>query len=123
MSKIICKICGAEEESNRWIPKTKEEVEKEQMCFSCLHWARQHRLDLTERGEHGWAVINGVHYVLCPHTDLNWPRGMGGVKKRIRFFDGYETICDNLWCQGDIPSGHWRDLMPDNAKFVTEKNR
>lgn len=28
MSKIICKICGAEEESNRWIPETKEEVEK-----------------------------------------------------------------------------------------------
>lgn len=121
MSKIICKICGAEEESNRWIPETKEEVEKEQMCFSCLHWARQHRLDLTERGEHGWAVINGVHYVLCPHTDLNWPCGFGGVENRIRFFDGHETICDNLWCQGDIPSGHWRDLMPDNAKFVTEK--
>ena len=119
--KIICKICGAEEESNRWIPETKEEVEKEQMCFSCLHWARQHRLDLTERGEHGWAVINGIHYVLCPHTDLNWPRGMGGAEKRIRFFDGYETICDNLWCQGDIPSGHWRDLMPDNAKFIYEK--
>lgn len=88
MSKIICKICGAEEESNRWIPETKEEVEKEQMCFSCLHWARQYRLDLTERGEHGWAVINGVHYVLCPHTDLNWPCGFGGVENRIRFLMG-----------------------------------
>ena len=29
--KVICKICGAEEESNRWIPETKEKVEKEQM--------------------------------------------------------------------------------------------
>ena len=122
MSKIICKICGAEEESEKWIPQTKESVEKEQMCFRCLHWAEQHRLDLTERGEHGWAVINGIHYVLCPHTDLNWPRGMGGAKMRIRFFDGYETICDNLWCQGEIPSGHWRGLMPDNAKFVTEND-
>ena len=50
MSKIICKICGAEEESEKWIPETKEKVEKEQMCFRCLHWAEQHRLDLTERG-------------------------------------------------------------------------
>ena len=73
---------------------------------------------LKERGEHGWAVIDGKHYVLLPHTDLNWPRGMGGAKMRIRFFDGYETICDNLWCQGEIPSGYWRDLMSDNAKFI-----
>ena len=122
MSKIICKICGAEEESNSWIPNTKEKVEKEQMCFSCLHWAKQHHLDLTERGEHGWAVINGKHYILGPHMDF-WPRGFGGAKVKIKFFDGYETECDNLWCQGDIPSGHWRDLMPDNAEFVTEKNR
>lgn len=63
MSKIICKICGAEEESEKWIPQTKERVEKEQMCFRCLHWAEQHHLDITERGE-----------------------------LRIRFFDGYETI-------------------------------
>ena len=119
--KVICKICGAEEESEKWIPQTKERVKKEHMCFSCLHWAEQHRLDLTERGEHGWAVINGVHYVLCPHTDLNWPRGMGGAKMRIRFFDWYETICDNLWCQGEIPSGHWRDLIPDNAEFIQKR--
>lgn len=84
--KVVCKICGAEEESEKWIPQTKERVEKEQMCFRCLHWAEQHRLDLTERGEHGWAVINGNHYVLLPHTDINWPRGMGGAKMRIRFF-------------------------------------
>ena len=29
--KVICKICGAEEESERWIPKTKEKVEEEKM--------------------------------------------------------------------------------------------
>ena len=87
--KVVCKICGAEEESGKWIPQTKERVEKEQMCFRCLHWSKQHRLDLTERGEHGWAVINGNHYVLLPHTDINWPRGMGGAKMRIEFFDGY----------------------------------
>lgn len=121
MSKIICKICGAEEESEKWVTQTKEKVEKEQMCFNCLHWAEQYYLDHTEREEHGWAVINGIHYVLHPHTDINWLRGMSGAKMRIKFFDGYETMCDNLWCQGDIPEGHWRDLLPDNAEFITEK--
>ena len=122
MSKIICKICGAEEESEKWIPYTKEKIEEKQMCFNCLHWAEQYYLDCTDRGEHGYAIINGIHYVLRPHTDINWMRGMCGDKMRIRFFDGYETICDNLWCQGEIPSGHWRDLMPDNAKFVAEND-
>ena len=27
MSKVICKICGAEEESDKWILQTKEMVE------------------------------------------------------------------------------------------------
>ena len=92
------------------------------MCFNCLHWLEQYYLDYTERGKHGYAIINGIHYVLRSHTDLNWPRGMGGVKKRIRFFDGYETICNNIWCQGEVPSGHWKVLMPDNAKFVMEND-
>ena len=122
MSKIICKICGAEEESEKWIPYTKEKIEEQQMCFNCLHWAEQHRLDLTERGEYGYAIINGIHYVLHSHTNINWMHGMCGAKMRIRFFDGYETICDNLWCQGKVPSGHWRDIIPDNAKFVTEND-
>ena len=122
MSKIICKICGAEEESEKWIQHTKEKIEEKQMCFNCLHWAEQHRLDLTERGEHEYAIINGIHYVLRPYTDINWMRGMCGAKMRIMFFDGYETICNNLWCQGEVPSGHWKVLMPDNAKFVMEND-
>lgn len=122
MSKVICKICGTEEESDKWISHTKEKIEEKQMCFNCLHWLEQYYLDCTERGKHGYAIINGIHYVLRPHTDLNWPRGMGGVKKRIRFFDGYETICNNIWCQGEVPSGHLKALMPDNAEFVMEND-
>ena len=122
MSKIICKICGVEEESEKWIPYTKEKIEEKQMCFNCLHWSEQYYLDCTERGKHRYAIINGIHYVLRPHTDLNWPRDIGGVKKRIRFFDGYETICNNLWCQGEVLSGHWKVLMPDNAKFIMEND-
>ena len=122
MSKIICKICGAEEESEKWIPYTKEKIEEKQMCFNCLHWEEQYCLDLTEREKHRYAIINGIHYVLRPYTDINWMRGMCGAKMRIKFFDGYKTICNNLWCQGEVPSGHWKVLMPDNAKFVMEND-
>lgn len=122
MAKIICNICGHEEDSERWIlPETAQKIQNLGICFECLYWRTQTTLDDTERGLHGWAVINGTHYVLASHTNANWPRGMGGVKKKIRFFDGYETECDNLWCQGEVPSGYWRDLLPDNAEFITEK--
>lgn len=120
MSKIICNICGREEDPERWIPETAQKIKNLGICFECLHWRTQTTLDDTERGLHGWAVINGMHYVLAPHTDVNWPRGMGGAKMKIRFFDGYETECDNLWCQGEVPEGYWRDLLPDNAEFITE---
>ena len=120
MTKIICNICGREEDLERWVPETAQKIQNLGICFECLYWRTQTTLDDTERGLHGWAVINGTHYVLAPHTNFNWPRGMGGVKKKIRFFDGYETECDNLWCQGEVPSGYWRDLLPDNAEFITE---
>lgn len=120
MAKIICNICGREEFPGRWIPETAQKIRNLGICFNCLHWRTQTTFDDTERGLHGWAVINGMHYVLVPHTDANWPRGMGGEMK-IRFFDGYETECDNLLCQGEVPAGYWRDLLPDNAEFIIEK--
>ena len=119
MAKIICKYCGAEEESERWIPDVKTKIEKEEICHSCYHWMEQYDLDKTERGEHGYAIVNGVHYVLCPHTDAEIFRGFGGRKFYFKFNDGYETMCDNVWCQGVIPDGHWRDLMPDNVTMKT----
>ena len=120
MAKIVCRICGKVEDSDRYIPDTKKSIELNECCFRCLHWHDQMMLDAVERGEHKWAVINGTHYVLCEHTDAEVFRGYGGHKFKIRFNDGYETICDNLWCQGDIPEGYWRELKPDNAKFINE---
>ena len=122
MSKVICKICGSEEESDKWITHTKEKIEEKQMCFNCLHWEEQYYLDCTERGKHGYAIVNGIHYTLHPHTDINWLRGMGGAKFKIKFFDRYETTCDNLWCQGEVPSLYWRERLPNNAEIIAQKN-
>ena len=118
MAKIICKYCGKEEDTEHWVPETKAALENEECCFSCHHWKTQYELDKTERGEHGYAIIDGTHYVLLPHTDVAIFKGYGGRKFVFKFNDGYETMCDNVWCQGDIPDGHWRDLMPDNASWV-----
>ena len=116
MAKIICKYCGCEEDSERWIPEVKAKIEENEYCMRCYHWSEQMEMDKTERGEHGYAIIGGVHYVLCPHTDTF--KGFYGRKFNIKFNDGYETMCDNLWCQGEIPEGHWREQMPDNAIFI-----
>ena len=56
MAKIVCKICGAEEDSSHYCPETKRSLEFNEMCFTCLHWAQQALLDVSERGEHGWAL-------------------------------------------------------------------
>lgn len=114
----ICKICGTVEEPTRWIPKMEKQLKERTLCFGCNHWETQRLLDQTERGEHQWAVINGVHYVFLPHTGLEWPRGMGGVNHKIQFNDGTIVECDNVWCQGNIPEGYWRNIFPDNAKFI-----
>ncbi len=118
MKTITCKICGTSERPERYVSSTCLRLTKDSLCFSCLHWLEQKTYDEKERGEHEWAVINGSHYVLCPHIEANWPRGLGGRKVTIRFNDGYETVCDNLWCQGEIPEGYWRTQFPDNAVFV-----
>lgn len=117
---ITCKICGKQEDVSHFYDDYAAELENHQMCHTCNHWRQQHELDLTVRGEHRYAIIEGTHCILGPDTD-DYFKGFGGHKFRIRFNDGYETTCSNLWCQGDIPEGHWRDIMPDNAQFVTER--
>lgn len=123
MAKVICSLCGAEEDTERWIPSAAKSIQTFGICQKCLFWREQTTLDDTERGLHRWAVINGTHYVLNKHTDIAIFKGFGGNNFHIRFKDGFETECDNLWCQGDIPAGYWRNLLPDNAEFVNEESK
>ncbi len=116
--QIVCKICGNAEDTSKYIPPCAKDLEANNLCFTCNHWKTQHELDMSVRKDHKYAIIKGMHYVLCSHTDNNWPRGMGGKKYKIKFNDGFVAECDNLWCQGDIPNGYWREIMPDNAEFI-----
>ena len=114
LKKFNCCICGKEEDPDKWLKDFSEKLVKHQMCFNCNHWREQYELDHTIRGKHNYAIIDGTHYVLEPHTDSGF-RGFGGRKFVFEFNDGTVKECDNVWCQGDITEPHWRELMPDNA--------
>lgn len=113
-----CKICGREEDSERWISDVKKQVEENQICTHCLHWKTQQTLDDTERGNHNFAIVGGVHYTLHPASS-GYFKGFGGRKFIFKFFDDESIVeCENVWCQGTIPPGYWRDRMPDNAEII-----
>lgn len=83
----------------------------ESICHGCDHW-----LDHIKRTADRRIVVDGTHYLVGPVG------GFGGAKWVIEFFDptreGFTT--HQLWYQGTIPS-HFRDRIPDNARFIKEK--
>ena len=114
----VCKICG-KLENNEWVEECAKELEAHQMCFECNHWREQHELDITVRGDHKYAVVNGEHYVLAPHTN-SYFKGFGGKKFTFKFNDGATVQCDNVLYQGDVKRAHphWREVLQDNAKIM-----
>lgn len=110
---VKCHICGNEEDVSHW--SNASDMREREMCFGCNFWQ-----DILEDDKNRqFAVINGSHYVLGPHTDGCF-KGFGGRMFTIRFFDGHIEKCDNLWYQGVIPEGYWRERFPDNAEFIPE---
>lgn len=114
---IKCKVCGSEEDLTHW--SNAKDLERNCLCQRCNYWYEQHDIDQNVRGKYGYAIIDGSHYVLCSPTNSRF-KGFGGHLFTIQFNDGHIAECNNLWCQGEIPEGHWRELMPDNAKFLTK---
>lgn len=117
--KIKCSICGKEQSTDIYYKDFAQQLENLQLCFTCNFWKEQHELDLTERGEHNYAIVNGEHYVLAPPTNSPF-KGFGGHLFTFKFFDGTTKQCNNVWFQGRITDAHphWRELMPDNAEIV-----
>ncbi len=116
LKKFNCCICGKEEDPNEWGKDCSEKLVKHQMCFTCNHWREQHELDLNERDEHNYAIVDGHHYVLAPHKDKGF-KGFDSRMVTMRFKDGTVKQCDNLWHQGEIHNPYWRKLMLDNAEI------
>jgi len=111
---VNCAVCGASEVLH-WNLTCNEELFTHQMCFSCNHW-RGHFEQNFDRS----LRIKGVHYLACDESGPDRWRGFGGVKFKIKKFDGTVIETSNLWCQGHI-SQAWKGKLPDNAETIGDE--
>lgn len=111
--KLKCKICGKTEESDNWVPSTRKELEDNHICFTCNHWRNLYEHDKTNIH----FIVNGEHYIPDNENSKSRFRGFGGALFVIQSLKGTITKSTNLWYQGKI-SQYWRELMPDNARFL-----
>jgi hypothetical protein len=68
--------------------------------------------DRLERNDARLVIASGCAYSVGSSSDN--PKGFGGAKWEIAFFDGRTATTDSLWCLGDIPA-EWRFRLSDNA--------
>lgn len=111
-----CVICGGCAHAN-YLEPTKSRLLASRLCHGCDHWNGLIAGDAGVNKDRA-VVVDGKHYMMSPNTERphRWS-GFGGHEFHIRFHDGREATCNNLWCQGTIPE-RWRDQLPDNAVFV-----
>jgi hypothetical protein len=110
---FLCKICGRADSPVNW---TKGSLENG-LCLSCSIWTRIKKA--YDRGRK--VVIDGRVYHVSNENDPSHFRGFGGRKFKIEMIETGRIIdTTNLWHNGTIPD-RFRKGMPDNAKFVNEK--
>lgn len=113
MSKHICSKCGIDftKEVERY---SNDSFLDDQTCFTCTFWLD--KVNMSEEERAAQTIVNGTHYMARQANDSYAFKGMGGAEFVIRYDDGRQIVCNNLWCQGKIPT-MWRTALPDNAVF------
>jgi hypothetical protein len=114
-----CRKCG-EIEQNQFHEDTKKRLLELRLCFYCDFWQTK----VGRCRESNQAVIDGKVYSISPDQPAGYQGflGFGGSRHEIQFFDGRTVVSHNLWFNGEIPP-HWRDELPDNARFVQRSNK
>jgi hypothetical protein len=75
---------------------------------------------MDQMDQPGGLVIGGKHYRLGSEYEGSGAfKGHGGARFVIETADGTRVVTTNLWYQGEVPE-HFRDRLPDNARFVEE---
>jgi hypothetical protein len=109
---LNCGLCGSE----AWACNATGDPA---LCYNCRYW-----LARMAEPEDVWRVrINGRQYLVGPVESAYSPdscRGFEGKLFCIEFPDGRRISTRNLWHNGKIPA-HFRDRMPDNARFVGDE--
>ena len=82
-------------------------------CFTIDYWNDM----ILKKDNPNIVRIDGNQYIIGRETDPEYPRGYGGRKFHIRFFDNRLATTTNLWHQGEIPF-EYKISLPDNAMFV-----
>jgi hypothetical protein len=104
---VSCKLCGKGIERGY--------ILRPDLCFNCDFWT-----EVSERSERRRRVIvDGECYsigTLTTATNSQW-RGYGGRRFVIQFEDGETVETVDLARKGTVPE-HFREDLPDNAKFV-----
>ena len=111
-----CSICNKEMPNGAKYISTNQLKEPSYICSKKCHtvhfWEEKIALadDYTP-------IVDGTRYHMTESKQVTpgWS-GMGhaGRKFYIEFFDGRKYVCNNLWCQGDVPS-EFKDRIPNNA--------
>lgn len=109
---FICEGCG-KHEALEWCDSARERLWITRLCHRCDHW----HVKYLDRDNPTRVRVAGTHYRIYPPSDGF--QGFGGSKFIIAFHDGRRQETRNLWCQGTLPD-HYRDVLPDNAVFVSE---
>lgn len=108
-TKNICQECGKEVERGY--------ILRPGLCFHCDFWT-----EVSERTEpRRKVVIDGEAYSIGTMTEASpshW-RGYGGRRFVIELASGETVETVDLCRKGTVPE-HFRDRLPDNAKFVEQ---
>ena len=113
---VICSECGKEEKATFGGTVGKLMVEK-CLCFECAFWTEK-----IEIFSNRHAIIDGKMFYIKDDKPKEYKGflGFGGRKFNIQFNDGQIITTRNMWHNGEIPD-HFRDRLPDNAVFISEK--
>ena len=111
-----CVICG-EPISFEYIDSVNEQLRDRQMCHTDNFWLEKARLAVDPGYKNRVVRVNGSHYMIGDEGGTKSFRGFGGHEFVIEFYDGRVVTSTNLWSQGEIPLA-WRNIMPNNARFV-----
>ena len=128
--KKICPKCGCEDGSGQnnihsMNPEhfckcpIRSIMERDGVCYSCAFWIRLYE---ENKNNPNWLIIDGESWIanpFVPNTNNKTRRfmGMGGRMMEAISNDGRKIISNDWWHQGKIPE-EFKDLIPDNAKWV-----
>ena len=114
-----CVNCGNIVKTKCLEPLKSELIEKN-ICRRCHFWFE--KVKWEEENNPNAVRVEGNHYLITPDRPNAAFQGFGGAEFVIKFNDGREATSHNLWDQGAIPN-IFKELLPDNASFITKQQR